>query len=182
LQTVACYAKAAREAGVQVVLNAAPAQPLPSDLLTNVDVLVVNEGELFAVVQAKTGQQPLSITLALQALDVPAVVVTLGARGSCAWVNNTLVAQPSFQVDVVDTTGAGDTFCGALTGALSQGIEMAQALRTASAAGALACTQLGAQSSMPTAQTVAQFLEQHRPAQDSAVHSLLAYCSANPSP
>jgi ribokinase len=181
LQTVAFYAKAAREAGVRVVLNAAPAQPLPSDLLTNVDVLVVNEGELFEVVQAKTGQQSLSITLALQALDVPAVVVTLGARGSCAWVNNTLVAQPSFQVDVVDTTGAGDTFCGALTGALSQGIEMAQALRTASAAGALACTQLGAQSSMPTAQTVAQFLEQHRPAQDSAVHSLLAYCNASKS-
>jgi ribokinase len=60
----------------------------------------------------------------------------------------------------VDTTGAGDTFCGVLVAALSQGADMPAALKLASAAGALACTQMGAQSSIPTQQAVAQLMQQ----------------------
>lgn len=160
MATVEAYAQHAKQLGVQVVLNAAPAQGLSDTLLANLDVLVVNEGELFEVAAAKLGQRPDRMEHALQALNVPTVVVTLGAQGSCAWVGGQRIDQHAFKVAVQDTTGAGDTFCGALTAALAKGDTMAQALRVASAASALACTVLGAQSSIPSAQAVADFLEQ----------------------
>lgn len=160
MATVEAYAKLAQQAGVQVVLNAAPAQRLSTSLLNNVDLLVVNESELFEVAQAQLGRRPDSIDQALQALDVPMVVVTLGSRGCCAWVGGARIDQSAFAVDVIDTTGAGDTFCGVLTAALSKGQTIGHALQEASAAGALACTVLGAQSSIPSAHAVAAFLEQ----------------------
>lgn len=67
--------------------------------------------------------------------------------------------QAAFELVPVDTTGAGDTFCGVLVAALSQGCGWPEALRTASAAGALACTRLGAQSSIPTRAEVLDFLQ-----------------------
>ena len=86
LDTVTAYAQAARAKGVQVVLNAAPARPLPAELLALVDVLVVNEGEL-AVVSGHQG----SIAACLERLAVPTVVVTLGHHGSCARHNWTVL-------------------------------------------------------------------------------------------
>jgi ribokinase len=159
LPTVLAYALAAKAQGVQVVLNAAPApsasQGLPPELLAAVDILIVNEGELTALTSA---QGKLADKLAQ--LPVPTVVVTLGAEGSLAKVHDAVVMQPAFKVNVVDTTAAGDTFCGALVAALSSGASMAQALHTASAAAALACTQLGAQASIPTHSAVMQLMQQ----------------------
>ena len=155
LATVTAYALAAHAAGLQVVLNAAPAQPLDAALLDAVDLLVVNEGELRSM--AGDGG---SVADCLARLPCPAVVVTLGARGCVARQGDAFHAQTSFQVPVVDTTGAGDTFCGALVAALANEQTMAQALRQASAAAALACTQMGAQSSVPHAADVAAFLTQ----------------------
>jgi ribokinase len=120
-----------------------------------VDILIVNEGELTALTSA---QGKLADKLAQ--LPVPTVVVTLGAEGSLAKVHDAVVMQPAFKVNVVDTTAAGDTFCGALVAALSSGASMAQALHTASAAAALACTQLGAQASIPTHSAVMQLMQQ----------------------
>lgn len=153
LESVTAYAKAARAQGVKVVLNAAPAQHLPPELLALLDVLIVNEGEL-AVVANFSG----SIAECLARIDVPCVVVTLGQRGCCARANGALLSQPAFAVTPIDSTGAGDTFCGVLVAALSQGHNLQQALRQASAAGALACTRLGAQSSIPTQAEVATLL------------------------
>jgi ribokinase len=153
LDAVTAYALAAQAAGVKVVLNAAPAQPLPPALLAAVDLLVVNEGEL----RSLAGVQG-SIADCLQQLPCPGVVVTLGARGCVAREGEAFHVQTGFAVQAVDTTGAGDTFCGALAAALAHHTPMAQALRQAGAAAALACTQMGAQSSVPTAQAVAEFL------------------------
>ena len=153
LDTVTAYAKAARLAGVAVVLNAAPAQPLPPEVLDSVDILVVNEGEL-AIVSACDG----TIAECLARITVPTVVVTLGHRGCCARHLGTITLQLAFPVMPVDTTGAGDTFCGTLVATLSKGHTMEQALRSASAAGALACTQAGAQSSIPQATEVMRFM------------------------
>jgi len=153
LDAVTAYAKAAKSAGVTVLLNAAPARALPPELLDAVDILIFNEGEL-AVVANHGG----SIADCLRQLKVPTVVVTLGARGCVARHMDTLFLQASFAIEPVDTTGAGDTFCGGLCAALSQGKSMDAALRYASAAGALACTQLGAQSSVPTAAAVTALL------------------------
>ena len=158
LATVTAYAQAARSQGVQVVLNAAPAQQLPPELLAQVDVLIVNEGEL-AVLSHHEG----SIAECLERINVPSVVVTLGSQGCCARTDSDFLTQTAFDIVPVDTTGAGDTFCGALVAALSQGSDWAQALRIASAAGALACTRLGAQSSIPTREEITEFLMTNQP-------------------
>ena len=153
LDSVTAYARAAHAAGLKVVLNAAPARVLPQELINAVDILVVNEGEL-AVVSQHDG----SIAGCLDLLAVPTVVVTLGSHGCLARHEGAHHLQASFAITPVDTTGAGDTFCGALGAALSTGQAMDAALRYASAAGALACTRLGAQSSVPQADEVRALL------------------------
>jgi ribokinase len=155
LPTVEAWARAARRAGVYVALNAAPAQPLPRALLDDCRLLIVNEGELAAV----TGLR--GVAAGLDALEVEAVVVTLGARGCCARVGGQYLLQPGFPVDAVDTTGAGDTFCGTLVAALSLGLPFPAALRRACAASALACTRLGAQAGVPSAGEVQRLLATH---------------------
>jgi ribokinase len=116
-------------------------------------VLVVNQGEL-AVLAGGPG----SVEQCLSRIEVPCVVVTLGEQGSLARIGDRMLSQPAFKVDCIDSTGAGDTFCGVLVAALARGDEWQQALRQASAAGALACTRVGAQSSIPTQSEVNRFL------------------------
>ncbi|GHG26545.1 ribokinase [Deinococcus indicus] len=151
LVTVQAYARSARERGVTVVLNAAPAptSPLPAELLANVDVLVVNEGELSTLTGAAHGG--LSEQLhAAQALGPGTVIVTLGGAGSVAVHGGQRIEVAAHPVTVRDTTGAGDTFVGVLTGALGEGLGLPQAMREASVAASLACTREGAQPSMPS--------------------------------
>ncbi len=175
LDTVTAYAQAARAHGVSVVLNAAPARPLPAPLLALIDVLVVNEGEL-AMLSPQAG----SIAQNLERLGVPCVVVTLGARGCCAHQAGQFLPQPGFVVTARDTTAAGDTFCGALVAALSQHDGLPAALRQASAASALACTRLGAQSSIPSRTEVAAFLQSQPDASDHQLATLAQYCGIAP--
>jgi ribokinase len=144
LPAVLAYAQAARAAGVTVVLNAAPAQALPDALLRSIDVLVANEGEI-ALLAATEGD----VCAAMEALPVPTIVVTLGEAGAIARDAAGDSLQPAFAVDAVDTTAAGDTFCGVLAAALARGEALPAAMREAAAASALACTALGAQSSIP---------------------------------
>ncbi len=154
LPTVTAYAQAAQAAGLSVVLNAAPAQPLAADLLAALDLLIVNEGELAAI----TGISG-DVDAALAAVTVPDVVVTLGARGLRARCGGVMLDQSAFKVTVVDTTGAGDTFCGALVAERARGRAWPQALRFAAAAAALACTRPGAQSAIPAHDEVTSFLQ-----------------------
>lgn len=153
LDSVLAYARSARDADVRVALNAAPAQALPVELLDALDLLIVNEGELEAIAGSDG-----DIAARLSRLRVPSVVVTLGARGCIARHAGTLVEQPAFPVEAIDTTAAGDTFCGVLVAALNNHAPMHDALREASAAAALACTRLGAQASIPTREEVELFL------------------------
>ena len=154
LATVTAYAQAARKAGVAVVLNAAPAQALPHELLTLVDVLVVNEGELASISNC-TG----SVADCMAELpDLPCIVVTLGAQGCCARAGGSVISQSAFAINAVDTTAAGDTFCGVLVASLAQHLPLPAALERASAAAALTCTRAGAQDSIPSRAEVDQFL------------------------
>ncbi len=169
IDSVTAYARRARAAGVTVVHNAAPAQALPAALLEAVDVLIVNEGELAAItgVSDETSDETSAQTFAettadlqtaLARVTVPCVIVTLGAAGCRARNNGESLQQAAFDVQAVDTTAAGDTFCGALVAALSGGAALAQALRVASAAAAIACMRVGAQVSIPTRAEVDAFL------------------------
>jgi ribokinase len=175
LDTVKAYAQAARKRGVLTVLNAAPAQALSEHLLEAIDILVVNEGELQAITR-HTG----SIAECLALIKVPTVVVTLGAHGSCARHQGEFLVQPAFHVMAVDTTAAGDTFCGALVASLSKGSALQTALQFASAAGALTCTRLGAQSSIPSAQEVHEFLTINANETEATKAQLRQFCGLTP--
>jgi ribokinase len=154
LDTIIAFAQAAKKQGVQVVLNAAPAQALSGELLRMVDILIANEGELIAL-----ADETRSVEWALEKLPCQSVVVTLGAKGCLARHKGTVYQQAAFPIQAIDTTAAGDTFCGVLVAQLSQGASWPTALRVANGASALTCLTLGAQSSIPTAIEVAQFLE-----------------------
>jgi ribokinase len=171
IEAVTAFALSAREAGAQVVLNAAPARALPTELLRSVDVLIVNEGELAAI----TGHHG-TVAECLEQLDVSCVVVTLGARGCCARQGAEFFLQSGFKVQAVDTTAAGDTFCGALVAALNLGEVLPAALRYACAASALACTRLGAQSSIPQRAEVEALLHTDDRRAQNAHPVLAAYC------
>lgn len=147
LETVAATAEAA---GGTVVLNPAPGRPLDAELLARVDVLVPNLGELGVVTG---GEAPLGLDEAAAAasrIDGPeAVVVTLGAEGALVAASGDAVHVPGVEVRAVDTTAAGDSFCGALADGLVRGLELEAAVRWAVAAAALTVTKKGAQQSLP---------------------------------
>jgi ribokinase len=176
LETVTSFARAARERGVKVLLNAAPACALPAGLLAAIDVLIVNEDEL-----VKVAGRHGAVAEVLASLDVPCAVVTLGARGCCATERGTIFLQPAFKVEPVDTTAAGDTFCGALAAALCADSPLPQALRRASAAAALATTRVGAQSSIPGTEEVEALLRSHADGRPGAIDELAQYCGVRSS-
>ena len=156
--TVLSFAKAARAQGAKVVLNAAPAKDLPQELLRSIDVLIVNEGELESLA-GSNGDILAKLERLAKRDRVADVIVTLGSQGCLAWHHGHVVRQAAYPVDVVDTTGAGDTFCGTLIAAMARGLSMQDCLREASAASALACTKLGAQSSIPDREEVLRLMK-----------------------
>ena len=153
LDAVLAYAMAAKAAGLRVVLNAAPAQALLPGLLSAVDVLVVNEGEL----RALSGVHG-NVAEHLAQLPCPTVVVTLGARGCVAREDGAYFVQTGFAVQAVDTTGAGDAFHGAFAAGIAAGLAWDDLLRYASAAGALCCQRLGARTGLASAGEIRDFL------------------------
>lgn len=177
LATVRRAAALGRKAGALVVLNAAPATSLTAEDLGDVGLLVVNEIEA-AALRASLGLAgrpaathpltPMGAAASLTAI-VPSVVITLGAagavwaeRGAAGWpvrhASHREGRQPAFPVTTVDTTGAGDTFVGALGVRLGAGDDMQAALRYASAAAAISTTRPGAQESVPDASEVEAML------------------------
>jgi ribokinase len=155
LASVRRGAEKARAVGALTLLNAAPARELPDELLRDIDVLIVNEGEAALLSGLEQGKAALptfarAAAEALLARGVGAVVVTLGGDGA-VWRNGAGGGHlPGHRVEVVDTTAAGDAFCGALATRLAEGAALAEAVRFANAAGALTATRIGAQPSLPT--------------------------------
>lgn len=160
MSAVTQSARLAHASGARVVLNAAPTRRLPAELLADLDVLIVNEHEA-AELAAQLGVGARSSTasgaagLASALLDlVPAVVITLGADGCVVAERADQGASvehiSAISVTAVDTTGAGDTFCGALAAALDAGEALSTAARFAAAAGALAVQREGAVPAIPS--------------------------------
>lgn len=151
--------EAAEAASGIVILNPAPAQALTSRLLESVDVLVPNETEL-----ALLSGQALATTfdeLIDQARLLPAArtVVTLGAQGALLVDETEVHHQPAPAVNPVDTTAAGDSFCGALADVLAEGGSLTDAMAWGVMVGAATTLRPGAQPSLPTAAEVADLLE-----------------------
>jgi len=159
--TLAAF-RIARAAGATTLLNPAPAQALPDELLGLIDVLTPNETELRSIAGVAADAPPDAAAQALLRRGVKAVLVTLGANGCCLWERDgPALAIPGRRVDqVVDTIGAGDTFTGALAAAMAHGATVATAMRRANAAAALSVTGRGAIGGMPTAAQVDALLAQ----------------------
>jgi ribokinase len=161
LPTVLAAARIARRAGVPVLLNPAPAQALPDELLASVSLLTPNETEAAVLtgIQVSDTESAARAAEALRARGVPTVIITLGARG--AWVATAEGGElvPGFEVKAVDSTAAGDTFNGALAVRLSEGAPLREAVRFAHAAAAISVTRLGAQPSVPTRAEIERFMK-----------------------
>jgi ribokinase len=146
----------ANQLGLPVILNAAPAYPVDAEFVRGVHTLIVNESEA----EALTGQRVTDVTAARRAgqtllgWDIPVVIVTLGAQGALLVSPQRVAHVPARPVKVVDTTAAGDAFVGGYAAALLRGLDLLEAVKYANCAGALACTALGAQTSLPTAAQV----------------------------
>ncbi|WP_250626146.1 ribokinase [Pinirhizobacter soli] len=144
LEAVEAAVDVAARAGVPVILNPAPAQRLPAALLKRVRYLTPNQHELAGVL----GENADGDFRALMARAPCPVVLTRGSEGAWYRDGGEPVHQRGFKVDVVDTTGAGDTFNGAMAVFLDRGID--EAVRLACAAAALSVSRLGAQGGMPS--------------------------------
>jgi ribokinase len=166
LETVKTLIAAGHNGGVPVVLNLAPAQPLPWETLQQVDVLIVNEGEasLLSGQKVDSREDAYIVATVLREHGIATVVITLGAQGALlahddGMGGTNIIYQPAPRIQVIDTTAAGDCFVGALTVALSEGQTPQDALRFAVYASALKVTKFGAQTGLPRRSEVEAMLQ-----------------------
>ena len=146
----------AKEAGCRVVLNAAPAIELPEECLSKVDILVVNEVEaefychekIDSVEKAKTEIKKMAEKYNNN------VIFTLGKDGAVAYENGTIEFIPAMKVDAIETTGAGDSYIGAVSHSIIEGKSLIEACKFATKCSAITVCRIGAQPSMPTLEDV----------------------------
>ena len=151
----------AREHGVRVVFNPAPAAQLPDGLLASVDYLILNETEATQLTGLAVIDRTSAATAAaaLLARGAGAVLLTMGAGGVLAATAGHERFIPAVKVKAVDTTAAGDTFVGALTVAIGRGLGLDDAVTQAQHAAALTVTRMGAQTSIPTRAELHAFIQ-----------------------
>jgi ribokinase len=159
LETALEAFRIAAAAGVRTLLNPAPAEPLPEELLRLTDLCVPNESETEALTGRPVGSLDEVTAAARILLDrgPREVIVTLGGRGALLVSAESVEPVPAYRVEAVDSTGAGDAFLGALAVCLAEGGELRAAVRRAGAVAALSVTRHGAQSSFPTRAEVEAF-------------------------
>lgn len=151
VETVLFAAEIAHAAGVPVLLNPAPARSLPDELLALVDIIIPNEIEAEMLTGCNVADIASAQLAAEKLLDrkIQSVVLTLGERGAMLAEKDRCVQIPGFQVEVVDTTAAGDAFCAAFAVKIASGNSLESSIIFANSAGALATTVMGAEPAMP---------------------------------
>ena len=165
IDTVRWALAEARRLGKRTVLNPAPARvlPLPADLLPLVDYLTPNEVEAGLLTDRVVGSldEAEEAGRVLVARGVTTAVVTMGALGAVAVSASGALRTATFQVEAIDTVGAGDAFSGGLAAALAAGAPVEAALLVASATGGLTCTRRGAVDAMPSREEVVELMRRH---------------------
>jgi ribokinase len=161
LPTVIEAISRADQAGIPVMLNPAPFLPLDLSVLQQVSYLVLNQTEAESLSQRRIRDisSAQEAALHLQQQGIPTVIITLGGSG-VIWADQAGIHhQPAFVVEVVDTTAAGDCFCGVLGSVLVAGGSLAAGIRFGAAAAALAVARVGAQPSLPWHHEIQRFLD-----------------------
>ena len=162
LEVVQKAAEAARQAGVRVILDPAPARAdLPIELYPLIDIITPNEVEASQLAGFPVNGTETAIVAAkhLQQRGVKNVIVKLGDRGAVAVTADETFFVPASAVEAIDTVAAGDAFNGGLASALDAGLSLSEAVRWGAAAGALCTTKVGAQGAMPDRATFDKFLQ-----------------------
>jgi len=151
VEAVVKAAKIGHEAGVYVILNPAPACDLPEEIYRYLSLIIPNQTEiaLMTGIEARDEEGAAKAVEALRDKGVKDVIVTMGSKGSMVYHEGKATFVPSQKVNAVDTTAAGDTYCGGLCVALSEGKDIIEAARFATAASALTVQKQGAQESIP---------------------------------
>jgi ribokinase len=149
-----------KEVGATTILNPAPVRPIPAEVFASIDILTPNQSEARVLLglSPEDPRDDREVSDRLLELGVQTVVMTRGAEGAAIIDGSGTTFVPAFQVDPVDTTGAGDAFNGALAAALAAGDALDIAVRRGTAAGALACTRLGVIPALPDAQELDDLL------------------------
>lgn len=162
IESVLAAAKIAHQHQTTVALNPAPARELPDELLALVDIITPNEteAEKLTGIRVENDDDAAKAAQALHDKGIKTVIITLGSRGVWASMEGKGQRVPGFRVNAVDTIAAGDTFNGALITALLEQKPLAEAIRFAHAAAAIAVTRKGAQPSVPWREEIDQFLHQ----------------------
>ncbi|HKZ68667.1 MAG TPA: ribokinase [Anaerolineales bacterium] len=159
METVVAAARAGRSAGATVILNPAPAQTLPNELYSLISIVTPNESEATLLTGEATPEAAARILLQR---GVKSVIVTLGEAGVLVAASpDDIRRAPGFDVNVVDTTAAGDAFNGGLAAALARGESSESALSYSQAVAAISVTRMGAQPSLPTEAEVRLFVRDH---------------------
>ena len=151
METVEYVAEIAFRKNKKVILNPAPAQSLSKELLQHTYAITPNEteAEIISGIKITDRQSATEAARTIANLGVTHVIITLGSKGALLYTESQAIVVPAHKVDAVDTTAAGDVFNGAFTLALSEGRDLAEAVRFACKASAISVTRIGAQASAP---------------------------------
>ena len=160
IETVEHAAQLAQERGITFILDPAPAASLSDNLMGNVDIITPNETEAEKLTGiALTNETNIrSACEKLHKQGVGTIIITLGSRGAFLSNSDYCLLIPTYKVDPIDTTGAGDIFNGALARAMSEYEDIREAIKFANAAAAISVTKLGAQASAPKKSEIEAFL------------------------
>jgi len=168
LETVHHVALEAARGGARVVLNAAPAAAIPAPVLAVCDPLIVNEHEALQVLGVTSDDPDAEdfdrLAGRLLVAGARSVIITIGEQGSVIATNDTVTRVPAYSVQVVDTTGAGDAFVGAVACQLAAGDSLVEASRFATAVSAVSVQRVGAQSSYADRSEIEAFIARQQTA------------------
>jgi ribokinase len=164
VKTVEYSVYKAAEHGIRVILNPAPATPLPDEIYNHIWLITPNETEAEILTGIRVHDVPSADDAAesFQKKGVQNVIITLGSAGAYVRSDKFTGMIPAIKVDAVDTTAAGDIFNGALAVAIAEGNEMEEAVQFANKAAAISVTRLGAQASAPYRKEIDPYPDSYR--------------------